>query len=97
MNSMKRFVSRGRFRRNTLKFEGLPFLFFFSNNFVNVEVFERLSCSLTATKPPMVPGPLELGGGRDLGNAPSKRFAPVRFGINSPCSGGSLAALTGAL
>jgi hypothetical protein len=35
----------------------------------------------------MVPGPLELGGGLDLGNALSKRFAPVRFGINSPCSG----------
>src|SRR6478609_3162951 len=32
MSSMKRFVFGGQFRRDTLTFKGLPFLFFFSNN-----------------------------------------------------------------
>jgi hypothetical protein len=34
----------------------------------------------------MVPGPLKLGGGLDLGNAPSKRFAPVRLPEMAPLS-----------
>jgi hypothetical protein len=35
MSSIKRFVFGGQFRRDTLTFKGLPFLFFFSNNFAH--------------------------------------------------------------